>query len=49
MPQTNPSKNPPEPKFQIEMIGEEAMTFREFVAILTPRWVKRLFRRRRSS
>jgi hypothetical protein len=31
------------------MLGEEAMTFREFVGILTPRWAKRLFRRRRSS
>lgn len=49
MSQTNPSKRPVEPKLQIEMIGEEAMTFREFVAILTPRWVKRLFWRRRSS
>ena len=49
MSQTNPSKRPIEPKLQIEMLGEEPMTFREAVQILTPRWVKRLFRRRRSS
>jgi hypothetical protein len=49
MPQTNPSKDPLEPKWPNLMLVQEAMTFREFVAILTPRWVKRLFRRRRSS
>jgi hypothetical protein len=38
-----------EPKFEIEMLGEEPMSFREFVGILTPRWAKRLFRRRRSN
>jgi hypothetical protein len=48
MSQTNPSKRRPEPKFQIEMIGEDAMSFREFVVILTPRWIKSLFRRRPS-
>jgi hypothetical protein len=48
MPQTNPSKNPLEPSRQIEMIGEEAVSFREAMSILTPRWIKRLFRRRRS-
>jgi hypothetical protein len=46
MPQTNPSKHPIEPKLQIEMQGEEPMTFREAIEILAPRWVKRLIRRR---
>ena len=49
MSQTNPSKRPIEPKLQIEMQGEEAVTFREMVSILTPGWIKGLFRRRRSS
>jgi len=49
MSQTNPSQDPLEPKFEIEMLGEGSMSFREFAGILTPRWVKRLFRRRRSS
>lgn len=49
MSQTNTSKRPLEPKLQIEMQGEEPMSFREFVGILTPRWIKRLSRRRRSS
>lgn len=48
MPQTNPSKRQIDP-MEIEMIGEEAVTFREAIGILTPRWLKRLFRRRRSS
>lgn len=49
MAQTNPSKSPLEPKIPIEMIGEEAVSLREAIQILTPRWVKRLFRRRQSS
>jgi hypothetical protein len=47
MPQTNPSKPPLEPKLQIEMQGEEPMSFREAIGILTPRWAKRIFKRRR--
>lgn len=31
------------------MQGEEAVTLREAIEILTPRWVKRLLRRGRSS
>jgi hypothetical protein len=38
-----------EPKLKIEMLGEKSMTFREFVAILTPRWLKRSSRRSRPS
>ena len=49
MPQTNPSKDPLEPKWPSPMQGEEPMSFREFVGILTPRWIKRLSLRRRSS
>jgi hypothetical protein len=49
MSQTNPSRRPIRPKLQIEMQGEEPMSFREAVAILTPGWAKRLFRRRSSS
>lgn len=49
MSQTNPSKDPLEPKWPGLMQVQEAMTFREFVATLTPRWVKRLFRRGRPS
>lgn len=49
MPQTNQSKRQLEPKLQIEMQGEEAVSLREAIGILTPRWAKRLFRRRRSS
>jgi hypothetical protein len=49
MPQTNPSKDPLEPKSPSLMLVQEALTFREAVSILTPRWMKRLFRRRRSS
>ena len=49
MPQTNPSKDPLEPDWPSPMQGEEAVTFREAIGILTPRWLKRLFRRRRSS
>jgi len=30
------------------MQGEEAVSLREAIEILTPRWVKRLFRRGRS-
>ena len=48
MSQTNPSKPPLEPKLEIEMQGEEAVSLREAIGILTPRWAKRLFRRRRS-
>jgi hypothetical protein len=49
MPQTNPSRPPIEPKLQIEMQGEEPMTLREAIEILTPRWAKRLLRRGRST
>lgn len=49
MTQTNPSKRPAEPRLPIEMQGEEPMTLREAIEILTPRWAKRLLRRRRSS
>lgn len=49
MTQTNPSKRPLEPKLQIRMQGEESMTLRGAVEILTPRWAKRLVRRCRSS
>jgi hypothetical protein len=49
MPQTNPSRDPLKPKLQIEMQGEEPMSLREAVAILTPGWAKRLFRRRSPS
>lgn len=48
MPQTNQSKDPLEPKWPSLMQAQEGMTFREFVGFLTPRWIKRLSRRRRS-
>jgi len=49
MSQTNPSKRRVGPKLHIEMQGEESLTFAEAIGILTPRWVKRMFKRRRSS
>ena len=49
MTQTNPSKPPLESKIPIEMIGEEAVSLREAISILTPSWLKRLFRRGRAS
>jgi hypothetical protein len=49
MTQTNPSKRPLEPKLHIRMQGEESMTLREAITILTPRWLKRSSRRGRSS
>ena len=49
MSQTNPSQDSPEPKSPSLMLVQEALTFREAISILTPRWIKSLVRRHRSS